>query len=194
MKNYQIFVNNFFWQQPATEHTTPLPIGRYVLRGHFASALLRQNISYARDVVCNFYVQEIGNKMKCTLAFLVDDTIHNYVRKKSIEINKIIKNGFLGSLLPPHISLKQPFAIDDIEIVEKYFDRLSSEIKPMKLKIGPTYLWENVIGLNVQESNELRECHNKINKELKSICKNLTALYDGLEYHFHLTIAFIRKG
>lgn len=131
--------------------------------------------------------------MKCTFAFLVDDTIHNYVRKKSIEINKIIKKGFLGSLLPPHISLKQPFAIDDIESVEKYFDRLSSEIKPMKLKIGPTYLWENVIGLNVQETNELRECHNKINKELKSICKNSTALYDGSKYHFHLTIALSGK-
>ncbi|MCD4819848.1 MAG: 2'-5' RNA ligase family protein [Candidatus Cloacimonetes bacterium] len=127
--------------------------------------------------------------MKCTFALLVNNEIHDFMRKKACEINAEIRNGFFASQFTPHISLKQPFHIDDIGKVEKYFDELTKSIKPFKIVVGPTYRWQNVIGLNVKENAELRNCHNKINKELRERFENTSALHDGDLYHFHATIA-----
>jgi len=127
--------------------------------------------------------------MRCTFALLVNDEIHNYIRKKAVEINRLIGCGFFASQLPPHISLKQPFEIDDIDKAEKYFDVFSKKIQPIKIKIDSIYNWKNIIGLNVVENAELRNAHKILNIDLKEIFRNSSALHNGNSYHFHATIS-----
>ena len=127
--------------------------------------------------------------MKCTFALLVNDEIHNYIRKKVVTINRLTGCGFFASQLPPHISLKQPFIIDDIDKAEKYFNEFSKKIQPIRIIIDSTYNWENIIGLNVVENAELRNAHNILISDLKEIFRNSSALHDGNSYHFHATIS-----
>ena len=101
--------------------------------------------------------------------------------------------GFYAAQLPPHISLKQPFEIDDLKKAEDYFDKLSKTIKPFSVTIGQTFVWKNVFAFEVIENPKLRECHNKINRELKEIFENPSALHDGDSYAFHATIAIDKE-
>ncbi|MDD3052562.1 MAG: 2'-5' RNA ligase family protein [Candidatus Cloacimonetes bacterium] len=127
--------------------------------------------------------------MRCTFALLLNDEIHNYVRKKAVQINRVSGNAFFGAILPPHISLKQPFTIEDIETVEKYFDIFSSSTMPVSISTGEIYLMDNVIGLKIESSSILKNIHFQINSELSDYCLDPTALHDGDSYKFHLTIA-----
>ncbi len=131
--------------------------------------------------------------MKCTFALLVDEKIHNFIRKKAVEMHSETGCGFYAAQLQPHISLKQPFEIDDLKKAEDYFDRLSKSIKPFSITVGPTFVWKNLFALDVVENSELRKCHNKINRELKELFENTHALHDGDSYAFHATISIDRK-
>jgi 2'-5' RNA ligase len=131
--------------------------------------------------------------MKCTFALLVNKKIHNFIRKKALEMHLETGCGFYAAQLPPHISLKQPFEIDDLKKAEDYFDKLSKSIKPFSITFGPTFVWKNVFALDVVDNPELREYHNKINSELKELFENTSALHDGDSYAFHATIAIDRK-
>jgi len=135
--------------------------------------------------------------MKATFALLVDNKIHNYVRKLAYRINKEYKTGFFGAQLPPHISLKQPFHIDDIEEVEEYFDSLAKSILPFEIFIPKVSVWNlgttGCIFLEVEETSTLRNLHNRINKELSERFENTEAMFDGGDYRFHVTIALGEK-
>jgi 2'-5' RNA ligase len=128
--------------------------------------------------------------MRCGIAVLVDNEVHNYAMRKAAEINKNINNGFIGVRFLTHLSLKQPYHIDNLQEMENYFDYLSKSIVPFEIEVSGTYLWEKIIGLVVIENNQLRSLHNRINKELKERFTNTAAPYDGEEYRFHVTIAY----
>ncbi|MBI4977737.1 MAG: 2'-5' RNA ligase family protein [Spirochaetes bacterium] len=127
--------------------------------------------------------------MKCAFAYLVSSEIHNYIRKKAIEIDKYINNGFYAAQLPPHVSLKQPFKIDDLAQVEKFFDRLSSEMAPVEIEFRSLYRFANGIFLDVCNQSTLMEIHKELNRRLEHEFKDTKAAHDGDKYHFHATIA-----
>lgn len=129
--------------------------------------------------------------MKATFALLVDHEVHNLVRKLAIEMHRTYRVGLAGSQLPPHVSLKQPFSIPNLPVVEAYFDQLAGSIEPIVLTFprigGPgdaPVLW-----LEVEETETLRHLHTRINQELAERFPDTHAPFDGLAYHFHLTIA-----
>lgn len=136
--------------------------------------------------------------MRASFALLVNNEIHNYVRSIAYDINKEFGTGFFASHLPPHISLKQPFDISDIRKVEEYFDELAKSINPFEINIPRLKYWisEEVgsLFLEVEESSNLRNLHNRINKELRESFENTSALFDGDDYRFHLTIALGGKS
>lgn len=131
--------------------------------------------------------------MKVSFALLTTNEIHNYSRKVAFDINKKYRTGFYAAQLPPHISLKQPFEISDINEVEKYMEEFAESIEPFEISIPRLNYWvsEEVgsIYLEVEESQILRDLHNRLNKELKVRFGNTSAMFDGDEYRFHLTIA-----
>jgi 2'-5' RNA ligase len=135
--------------------------------------------------------------MRAAIALLVDHQIHNFMRKLAVEFHQRYETGFLGALLPPHISLKQPFQVTDLPAMEAYFDELAKSITPFEisltgLELQATTFQGNEYGilwLGVEESETLRDLHKRINRELAERFENTGASFDGAEYAFHATVA-----
>jgi 2'-5' RNA ligase len=129
--------------------------------------------------------------MKATFALLLDHNVHNIVRKLAVEVHQTYHTGLVGSQLPPHVSLKQPFLISDLPALEAYFDQLAKSIDPLILSFprigGPGTA--PVLWLEVEETETLRQLHTRINQELAKRFSETQAPFDGPAYHFHLTIA-----
>jgi 2'-5' RNA ligase len=135
--------------------------------------------------------------MKAAFALLVDHTVHNFMRKLAVDIHTRYHVGFQASVLPAHISLKQPFQISSLADVEAYFDELAEGMEPFEITLTHLELQvvslddgeQGVLWLAVQEDPTLRSLHQRINRELVDRFENTQAPFDGPEYWFHATIA-----
>lgn len=129
--------------------------------------------------------------MKATVALLLDHHVHNVVRKLAVEVHQKYQIGFEGSQLPPHVSLKQPFSIPSLPVVEAYVDQLARSIDPVALTFprvgGPADA--SVLWLEVEETPLLRSLHTRVTQEVAERFPRTQAPFDGPDYHFHLTIA-----
>lgn len=135
--------------------------------------------------------------MKAALALLADHETHNQVRKLSWDIHRKYHTGIDICRLPPHVSLKQPFNIADLDALETYGLEFAKTISPLEIKLTELELIEmstdqmqtGLLWMNVQESEFLRGLHNCLHEELTARFGDVTAPFDGLEYHFHMTVA-----
>lgn len=135
--------------------------------------------------------------MKATFALLANAQIHNLVRKLAWDIHQKYRTGIDVTRLPPHISLKQPFDVPDVQLLEKYMTELAEGIDPFEVLLTELQLVEatvdgldtGILWLNVYETKILRELHNRVNQELTLLFGNVPAAFDGPDYHFHMTIA-----
>lgn len=135
--------------------------------------------------------------MKATFAFLADTETHNLVRKLSWDIHKKYCTGINICLLPPHVSIKQPFAISSLEPLEGYMAELAGSMDPFTIHLTGLKLVEatmdglntGVLWLNVQEMESLRQLHDRVNRELTLHFGDVSAAFDGPEYNFHMTVA-----
>ena len=130
--------------------------------------------------------------MKAAIALLSDYAVQNAARRMVYEISRYERIPFVGSLLPAHVSLKQPFIFEDMDILEGWFDLFSQRVAPIRIDLEQVYYdaWEEyaIVGLEVHETVMLRTLHNQINRELKQVVKDPSAPHDGDGYRFHLTI------
>ena len=130
--------------------------------------------------------------MKAAIALLTNNQVQNYARRIVFELQRESQIDFLGSLLPAHVSLKQPFAFEDMVRLEGYFDSLAAQIRPFQIVLDEIYYteWEGygILGLNVVETDILRELHNQLNRELRNLFVDTSAPHDGAGYKFHMTI------
>jgi 2'-5' RNA ligase len=135
--------------------------------------------------------------MKATFALLADHQTHNLVRKLSWDIHSKYRTGIDICRLPPHISLKQPFSISALDELEEHMTELVAGISPFELHLTGLELIpatmdglsSGILWMNVQETNILRGLHERINRELTARFGDVAAPFDGLEYHFHMTVA-----
>lgn len=135
--------------------------------------------------------------MKATFAFLADNHIHNLVRKLSWDVHQKYRTGIDICRLPPHISLKQPFDISDLDALSKYMDELAQSIEPFQVRLPQLELIDatvdglesGIIWLSVEETESLRGIHNRLNEELTACFGSVPAEYDGAGYHFHMSVA-----
>jgi len=136
--------------------------------------------------------------MKAAIALLSDYHVQNIARRMVYEINQRAGIKFLGSLLPAHVSLKQPFMFEDLDVLEEWFESFSIRVAPFLIELDHIYYeqWDNyaIVGLDVRETPTLRFLHNRINNELKDVVHDSSAPHDGDEYHFHLTVEFGEVG
>ncbi|HEX9019072.1 MAG TPA: 2'-5' RNA ligase family protein [Anaerolineaceae bacterium] len=130
--------------------------------------------------------------MKAAIVLLSDYAVQNYIRQFVYQLNTRWDVPFFASLLPAHISLKQPFTFENIEALERFFDSFAASIPPFEIDLDGLYAetWSGygILGLNVVETPALRALHNRLNAELPGVVKDASAAHDGAEYHFHLTI------
>lgn len=134
--------------------------------------------------------------MKAAFALLTNHEVHNIVRKLSWEIHQKYHTGTRHASLPPHISLKQPFGINDLPALENYMEELADSIRPFEVTLtelqvipisygGTSY---GLLWIDVEETQKLRNLHDRLNSELKQRFGNTPADFDGEAYHFHMTI------
>lgn len=134
--------------------------------------------------------------MRAAFALLANTEVYNRVRKLSWEFHEKYHTGLRHCSLPPHVSLKQPFAIGDLTELEQYMDLLARSIDPFdihltKLDVMPVTYQEmeyGILWVDVQETVVLRELHNRIHDELTQRFGQVPADYDGEAYHFHMTV------
>jgi len=130
--------------------------------------------------------------MKAAIALLADFPTQNLARRMVFDITRRAQIRFLGSLLPAHVSLKQPFDFEDMHTLEGWFDAFSGSISPFRIELDHVYYAEwtgyAIVGMHVRETPTLRELHNRINEELRQVVKDPSAAHDGDRYEFHLTI------
>jgi 2'-5' RNA ligase len=130
--------------------------------------------------------------MKAAIVLLSDDAVQNYTRQFVYQLNTRWGVPFFASLLPSHVSLKQPFTFENIDALERFFDSFAASIQTFEITLDGLYAetWSGygILGMNVVETPELRALHNRLNAELPRVVKDAGAAHDGAEYHFHLTI------
>lgn len=130
--------------------------------------------------------------MKAAIVLLADYAVQNTARKTVFWLNSRFNVPFYASLLPAHVSLKQPFAFESMEVLEQYFDALAARAAPLEITLDHLYYGEwsghGILGMHVVETPELRRLHNLLNAELPGLFKDTSAPHDGAEYSFHLTI------
>ncbi len=130
--------------------------------------------------------------MKAAIALLADRKIQNLTRRMVYDLNRQYGIGFLASLLPAHVSLKQPFSFESMERLEQYLDALAASIAPLEIELDKVYHSRGgdigILGFNVKETSVLRDLHDRIHRELAERFEDVSAPHDGESYHFHLTI------
>lgn len=135
--------------------------------------------------------------MKATFAFLTDNHIQNLVRKLTWDIHQKYRTGIDFCRLQPHISLKQPFNISDLEALSKYMDELARSIEPFQVRLPQLELIDatidglesGIIWLSVEETESLRGIHNRLNEELTARFGSVPADFDGDSYRFHMAVS-----
>ncbi|MBI5294147.1 MAG: 2'-5' RNA ligase family protein [Chloroflexi bacterium] len=137
--------------------------------------------------------------MKAAIALLADYPTQNLARRMVFEMSQRQADmEFLGSLLPLHVSLKQPFTFEDLDRLEAWFDSIAGRTAPLDVALDSVYYsaWDeySILGFNVIETPTLRALHSQINHELREIVKDPSAPHDGDEYRFHLTVELGKVG
>jgi 2'-5' RNA ligase len=135
--------------------------------------------------------------MRATFALLANREIHNLVRKLTWAAHRKYRTGTIDCRLPPHVSLKQPFQIEDLDAMEAYMGELAQSMPPLPVHLTELQLESIVfkgtkyglLWIDVQETAALRRLHERLNQELSQRFGNTQADYDGAAYHFHMTVA-----
>ena len=135
--------------------------------------------------------------MKATFVLIANNETENMGRKIMLEAHRKGDLGFEMARLPHHVSLKQPFKINDIDEIERYFDEFASTIKPITVNFTEVALWPSkvfgydsgVMVIKAEKSDELYNLHKRLNKELEERFGACPAEFDGDAYTFHMTFA-----
>ncbi len=131
-------------------------------------------------------------KMRTAVALLVEDDFANRLAPFTLRCRDY---GFNLRVLrlPAHVSLKQPFVVDDFERFEQYVEEFAGRIEPQPLRSDGFRCWgdedEGGVAAHVIETPRLRQLHTQLNVELAQIFGETQADYDGDAYWFHLTVA-----
>jgi 2'-5' RNA ligase len=136
--------------------------------------------------------------MRVDIAILPDLPTRNTTSRLVWGLNRQYRIGLRAARHPWHISLKQPFAVDDAQLapLETFFDAYAASIQPFTIHLdqleqqsSPTY--PAVLWLAARESPELRGLHQRLNTELQALLGGAPAAFDGPAFRFHMTLALL---
>lgn len=134
--------------------------------------------------------------MKATFVLLANIEAENFGRKCMLEANRAGQIGFEMARLPHHISLKQPFIISDLEVVENIFNEYVQEIKAITVPLLELNCYpSNVFGyesgcmsIRAESTLQLIAMQQKLFDCLETTLGPCPAEHDA-DYVFHMTIA-----
>jgi 2'-5' RNA ligase len=140
--------------------------------------------------------------MKATIVLIANNQTANIASKLLLEANRIGDLGFEMTRLPFHVSLKQPFIINNLNDFEEFFDEYSKTLRSVNVHFEELVSWKNsvlgydsgVMVLRVEKTEELANMHQELNKQLEEKFGTCKADFDGDKYQFHMTIAIGGKS
>jgi 2'-5' RNA ligase len=136
--------------------------------------------------------------MRVDIAILPELSTRNTVSRLVWGLHRQYRIGLRAARHPWHISLKQPFAVDDANLaaLETFFDAFASGIQPFIIHLdqleqqsSPTY--PGVLWLAARETPELRALHQQLNTDLQGLLGGAPAAFDGPMFRFHMTLALL---
>lgn len=126
-------------------------------------------------------------------AILVPDEVHNWMRRTAFELHERYGGDPYVLVLPPHVTIKQPFEAAELEPFEHHFDRLVAETEPFELVLrGFGYFErEGVVFLDVEQDERLRAIQVRVLHDLAEHGIEPAPYESGepVPYHFHATVA-----
>lgn len=135
--------------------------------------------------------------MWLAIAILLNDEIHNYMRKVQLQLlNEHDHEGGvrLEAGRTPHVTIKQPFEAVSLERAEDYFDRLASEIEPFEIVVrGIGFFEGGVVFLDVGQDPRLVTLQRRVLADLADRFGTRPAEFEDDRYQFHATLAFISE-
>lgn len=134
--------------------------------------------------------------MKATFVLLADIQAANFGRRCMLEANRAGDVGFEMARLPHHISLKQPFIISDLEMLENIFDEYVLEVNAisvplLKLDCFPSNVFgyeSGCLSIRAESTPQLKAMQKKLFDRLEATLGPCPAEHDS-DYVFHMTIA-----
>ncbi len=117
--------------------------------------------------------------------------MHNFIRRHTVDLARRFGVHELSFVVPPHITIKQPFKGDELEPHARYLDELAHTTEPFELRLGGFGFFEverGIVFLDVDQDPRLKALQARIVRELDLE----PALYEDdrpAPYHFHATIA-----
>jgi 2'-5' RNA ligase len=140
-------------------------------------------------------------KLKAAFVLLPDVGVQNRIRASVLRLHHACDGHVRWMTLTPHVSLKQAFGLESLQDVERYFDDLAAKTRPLRARLGQVELRppppnsdDHIVWASVTETEALRSLHDRLNEELVNVVENPSAQFDGADYRFHLTLAFIPNG
>jgi 2'-5' RNA ligase len=132
----------------------------------------------------------MGSKKLYKIGFviLLPDELANKV--KDFQINVAKKYDCINSILnPPHITIKRPIEVENIEKYENILDKITNSTKSFKIGIkGYDFFSDKIFFQDVIQSKELINLHNSLLSALKK--ENIFPdEMEGDNQRFHSTLA-----
>ncbi len=137
------------------------------------------------------------------LAVLPSDEVHNEVRRMQYEVLQQLgatpARRAAVLTFTPHITLKQPFEVSEVEVYERYLDVLARSVTPFQLVLrglgsfdGP----EGILSLDVQPDPGLVELRERVVRELADlgVKPDPIEIGDPAPYRFHMTLGYGLDG
>lgn len=134
--------------------------------------------------------------MKATFVLIADIEAENFGRKCMLDANRAGQVGFEMARLPHHISLKQPFVITNLEVLENIFDEYAHEVNAISVPLLELNCFpSNVFGyesgcmsIRAEGIPQLKKMQQKLFDHLENSLGPCPAEHDS-DYVFHMTIA-----
>lgn len=135
--------------------------------------------------------------MRVSIALLAEDAFQQTFQARREAISRAYRFTPDNHGLWPHVSLKLPFVTADLNGVGAYFQEFAAMVPPLTLTLTGLDLWTvpaeggetGVLFMNVAEQKLLAALHERLNQGLARRFDNTQAPFDGVAFHFHLTLA-----
>ena len=113
----------------------------------------------------------------------------DYIRNICRDINKKYGLSEISYTLPQHISLKTSFYFESYNEIINYIKEILSNISSFSVTIkGISKINNGVIWFDIEETDNLRNIHNLLNKELLNKYNIPLIKFDGDNFKFHSTL------
>lgn len=155
-------------------------------------------------------------KLQAAIALLPDAELSNRLGSAALAIHTASRGRLRWPRLPAHLSLKQPFAVESLSLVESFVEGLAAELGPVEVTLGALEVQppspgspEAVVWVGVDASASLLELERRVDGALSApatvVATPATAAatpppldvavpFVSQAYRFHLTLGFLPTG